>query len=190
MSLLQQKDHVFNPPPQKILYCFSQWQSKFDLMQNTITGIEFFEGLPSSSFINEWSNAATPTLIVLDDLIEKVCSSEAMLHLFTVQVHHLSISTIVLSQSLYPLGKYGRVYSLNCTYIVLFRNLRDGLQIRRFGGQLFPYNPKYFMQAYEHATSIPFGNLIIDIHPHSDRKYQLRSCILYDDIPIIYVPKV
>lgn len=34
------------------------------------------------------------------------------------------------------------------------------------------------MDAFEKATSKPYGYLLVDISPHSDKSYQLRTNIL------------
>jgi hypothetical protein len=45
-SLLENAQKTISPPPQRIIWCYDQWQpSHFDMMR-TMPGIEFNEGIP------------------------------------------------------------------------------------------------------------------------------------------------
>ena len=197
MKLLNSLDFAFSVKPKKLLYCYCEWQDKFDAIQESLPGMEFHQGLPAESFIDRWSTndgdkENTGGLIVLDDLMSTVCSSLDIVHLFTIKCHHRNITTILLNQSLFPPGKHSKTLSLNCNYFILFRNFRDTRQVSMFGSQLFPRKLAYFMDSYEKATQTAYGYLCVDLHPKSDRTYQLRSNILKDSSgpPIVYVPKV
>jgi hypothetical protein len=174
----------------QVLYAYSEWQDNFDHMQETITNIEFHQGLPSASFIDSWSSGSEIQILVLDDLMSQVCASTEMVQLYTVKCHHRQIVTVTLQHSLFPPGKHSRTLSLNVNYFILFRNQRDLLQIQYFARQCFPNKSKYFMDSYMTATSEPYGFLVLDLDPRSDKKYQLRSHILKGQTPVIYVPKV
>lgn len=184
-TLLKDMEYYFSPVPQKILYCYSHWQDKYDSMQNSIKNIEFHQGLPKRDFILEWSNGNSPQLICLDDLMTHVSCSSDIVQLFTIDCHHRNITTIMLNQSLYPVGKYSRTLSLNLTYLIIFKNLRDSLQVKKFGSQMYPGQLDYFMHAYDKATSKPYGYLCIDLNPHANRIYTLRSNILRNEQPIV-----
>ena len=120
-------------------------------------------------------------------MMEAADNSE-LAHMFCVGSHHMNITIIHLIQNLYTKSKSIRTVSLNCHYFILFRNNRDQLQIQTFGRQVFPHMTKYFMDAYEKATSRPCGYLLVDLNPRSDRKYQLRSNILPGETDIVYRP--
>lgn len=190
MNLLRQKEALFSPPPKKVLYAYAEWQDKFDWMQEVIPDIEFHQGLPSASFMDDWSSDNEPQALILDDLMTSIASSAEMVQLYTVKCHHRQITTMTLQHSLYPPGKHSKTLSLNVNYFVLFRNQRDLLQIQCFGRQCFPNNSKYFMDSYNKATSEPYGFLVVDLDPRSDKKYQLRSHILEGQTPVVYVPKL
>jgi len=170
-ELLNNMDYYFSPAPKKILYCYSEWQDKFDEMQKTVPDIEFHQGLPNSDFLDDWSLDKEGSMICMDDLMTEVCSCQESVTLLTVKTHHRNITTVMLNQSLYPVGKYARTLSLNLNYILLFRILRDTLQLKTFGSQMFPGKP--------------YGFLCIDSHPKSEKKYQLWStfCWMSSDQP-------
>ena len=158
-------------------------------MQQTVSNIEFHQGLPSATYLDTWSSQQDGQLLVLDDLMTEVCRSAEMVALYTIKCHHKFISTVTLQHSLYPPGKYSRTLSLNVNYFILFKNQKDELQVQFFGKQIFPKRLDYFMDSYTHATTPPFGYLVVDLHPQSDKKYKLRTCILEGETPIIYMPK-
>ena len=51
---------------------------------------------------------------------------------------HINLSVVFVSQNLFYMGKKCRTISLNSTYIVVFKNLRDQSQIRHLACQMFP----------------------------------------------------
>ncbi|CAG2255207.1 unnamed protein product [Mytilus edulis] len=70
-----------------------------------------------------------------------------------------------------------------------FAGGRDMLQIQTLGRQIFPGRTKFFMDAYQKSISKSYGYLVVDITPHSDKSYQLRTDILPDQDTIIYQPE-
>jgi hypothetical protein len=86
-------------------------------------------------------------------------------------------------------GKYSRTISLNCHYVVLFRQVRDSRQIYTFGSQAFPKQLGYFKDAYERATSEKYGYLLVDMAPSTEDKYRLRTRVFPDQDTVIYAPK-
>lgn len=96
------------------------------------------------------------TVLVLDDMMMQVAKSEESLNLFCVTAHLRRVSVLMLAQILYMSGKFARTISLNCHYVILFPNVRDNRQVLTFGSQVFPSKLKYFKDAYDKATSVPF----------------------------------
>ena len=45
-SLLQQSSQAIQLPPDRIVWCYSQWQPAYLEMLSTIPQIEFFKGIP------------------------------------------------------------------------------------------------------------------------------------------------
>ena len=57
------------------------------------------------------------------------------------------------------------------------------------GKQLYPYNSKVFMEAYQDATSNPHGYLVIDCDPKSPRELKLRTNSFPSEETICYISK-
>ena len=177
-------------PPKRVLYCYGVWQSKFEEVERELEIVSFPEGLPSSSAIDELSAHSPNNVIVLDDLLEQVLKSQEMEMLIIRGCHHKRLSVIFISQNIFSQNKYARTISLNMHYLVLFRNFRDSSQIAILGRQIFPVKPKMLLEAYNDSTmGGKYGYLVVDLSPHSEDLYRLRTKIMPGEDPIIYIPR-
>ncbi len=109
--------------------------------------------------------------------------------LFTKGSHHRNISVILLIQNVYHQGKFCRDISLNCKYLVLFKNPRDMSQIFMLGRQIFPESPKEFEKVYKEATSVPYGYLFLDLTQECNDLFRFRSDIFNKEFVTRNVPK-
>ena len=178
-KLIEHKDDMFSTPLTKVIYAYGAWQEAFESMKN----VEFHEGLPDKDKLLKWSHC----LLVIDDLMQQACASPDIMNLFTVQCHHQNITVMFLTQNIFPPGKYARSVSLNSHYVILFRSKRGVLQIQTFGRQILPGEMELFNEAYEDAiASQPYGYLLCDLHPATDKRLMLRTCLFPGEYPRIY----
>ena len=126
-------------------------------------------------------------LLVLDDVMQEVCSLRNIPILFTIHCHHKNITVLFLTQNIFPLGKCARTISLNCYYIVLFGTKRGKLQVQTLGINFFPGQRAYFISAYQDATDRAYGYLVCDLHPATAKIFQLRFQIFPEDFTTIYM---
>ena len=71
--------------------------------------------------------------------------------------------------------------------MVLMKNLRDVSQVSILGRQLYPGKSKGFLQAYEDAlNNEKYGYFVVDMSPHVEDRYRLRTRIFPQTDPIIY----
>lgn len=188
-QILQHANGMFKKPVVRIMFCYGVWQNLYSEMEKDISFIEFHQGFPSKEEMVEWGGIEGHKILVLDDLMIDAAENMEMVHLLCVGSHHNNITVIHLLQNLFHKGKAMRTASLNCHYFVLFPYYRDRLQIQTFGKQQFPRKENYFMDAFEKATSKPYGYLLIDLNPHSNKAYQLRTDILPGQITEVFQPK-
>jgi hypothetical protein len=184
IRLLQHASEMFSQAPTKILFCYMAWQSAFDKLKN-MSIVELHEGLPPRSVITELGFEKGHKVLVLDDMMKHIVNDVNVQDYVTVSSHHNNMSIILLSQNIFAQGLTARTISLNCHYIIVFNNKRDASQVSRLGSQMFPRRVPYFVDSYEKATSRKYGYLLIDLSPHTERKYQLRTCIFPDESPTI-----
>jgi hypothetical protein len=183
--ILNAKD-MFLPPPIKLYYCYTAWQSLFEKLKEKVT---FHEGLPSKTLMDDWSSDSVPIVVILDDLMDQIVSNKEVLQYVTVMSHHRNITLIMMFQNIYPPGKYARTISLNCHYLVLFNNARDKLQVMNLGRQIMPGKTAFYMDAYEKAMNMCRCNyLVTDLHPQTNKEFRIRTRIFPDDNepPMVY----
>ena len=85
---------MIHPPPDRILYCYGEWQDMFTQMQ----GVEFVRGLNEDLVKRE--NLSGHTVLVIDDLADEV-DEKLIGALFTKLSHHRSISVIFLLNNIF-----------------------------------------------------------------------------------------
>ena len=125
MKLLELKNEKIYQCPEKILWCYSQWQPLYATMKD----VEFQQGLPD---VEELESC----LLVLDDMMDRLESEVA--DLFTKGSHHKNISVIAVTQNVFHPSRFRRTISLNTHYMVLFKNPRDASQIQHLARQMYP----------------------------------------------------
>lgn len=184
-SILENNQTMINPPPTRIVYCYVDWQSKFDEMKSVNPAIEFHRGLPDFDSIY----ATERNLLILDDLMSQCQNNDTILNLFTTDSHHKNISVFLVSQNLFTQGKCARTISLNCHYMIILNNPRDQSQINYLARQMYPRNQGFLTECYENATRVPYGHLFIDLKQATDPKYRIQTGISPDQQRFVYIPK-
>lgn len=180
---------MFEMAPSAILYCYSTYQKTFDEMQLHIPNITFQQGLPSTVDITRLASSGPHSVLVLDDLAEETIQSPLMVKMFTTNCHHMGITTLFITQNLFMQGKFARTISLNSHYIVLLKSLRDLNQISYLGRQLFGKKASSVDESYLDCMRKPYGYLLIDLSPHADDRFRLRTDIFPGEFPVIYSAK-
>jgi hypothetical protein len=178
--LLKHANIYFNPPPKMILWYYGEIQP-----QPSIQNIEYRQGLPTEEDVKEFHQC----IIVLDDLMLESRSSASVANLFTRVAHHRQCFIIHITQNLFQQGAITRTQSLNAHYIVMFKNPRDRLQISHLARQMYPQTPNFLTKAFEDATGIDHGYLLIDFGPTTKDELRVRSNILLGDKQFtVYLP--
>ena len=180
------KNNMFTQPISSILYCYGVYQDFYKEMK--IPNIQFHEGLPTLDEVKSLHDGLFH-VIVLDDLMEEIIKSIDTQNLFTKYCHHYNISAIFLTQNIFAQGPCARTININTHILVIFANKRDESQALNLGKQLYPCSSKIFMEAYEDATSILHGYLVVDCDPKSPREVKLRTNIFPGETTICYMKK-
>ena len=188
-DILKHSDVMFTEAPVEIMYAYGAWQNKFTEMQQTIPNFKLFNNVPSFQDIQSWATDGKHRVLVLDDVFNIVENDRDSVDLFTKHSHHMNISVFFIVQNLFSGGKYFRTISLQAHYFIIFKNRRDENSIHTFSRQLFPLNSAYFLDAYKQATKEKYSYILIDISPHSNPEYSLRSHILPGEVLSIFVKK-
>ena len=172
-SLLQQALETIYPSPERIVWCYSQWQPAYTQMLVAMLHIEFVKGIPTALEQDSYFDVNKRNLIVFDASKDK-----RIVNLFTRGSHHRNLSVIYIVQNLFHQGKGSRSISLNSHYLVLFKNPRDKLQILTLAKQMYPGQTDFFLNQYEEAVKRPFGYLLIDLKTTTQDNCRLRTNVL------------
>jgi hypothetical protein len=174
---LEQRTDVISPSPDKIVWCYGEWQDDYATMRD----VELREGLPD---LNELPRR---TLVVIDDLMAE--TDDRVTKLFTKGSHHRDVSVVYIVQDLFSKNKEHRSISLNAHYLVIFKSPRDASQITHLAKQMYPGNIKYLQETFQDATSSPHGYLLVDLKQQTPEHMRLRSHIFPGEIQCVYLRK-
>jgi hypothetical protein len=181
VEILLNKDTLIHPPPDRIVYCYSNDQPAFEQLRNL--SIEFHKGIIDLENFDPKLN----NLLILDDLLEQCESDKNILNLFLVDSHHSNLSTFIITQSLFSKGKYWRSISLNCNYMIIFSNPRDRSQIFHLARQVFPSNPNFLLECFEDCTATKHGYLFLDLTQDANNNLRVQGNVLGKRV--IYIEK-
>lgn len=189
-QLLKHADEAFTKPMKAIYYCYSVDQPLYAEMKKAIPNITFYEGLPSKTELETWyMNEPREKILVIDDMMTESAKSKDVVDIYCKYAHHYKFFCFLICQNAFCSGREFRTISLNTHYFFLFKNSRDELQIQTLGRQMFPGKVKYFMDAYRKATTEKYKYLVVDLSPHSDSQYKLRTNILPGQLMTVYLPE-
>ena len=146
-------------------------------MPKEIESLEFVPGV-NFEFIDSLKNNGTKYLLNFDDSCEKICNSKAFVDIATAG-RHQGLSTVYIKHNLFHQSKLGRDVELQNTHIVLFKSPCDVMQITTLSTKLGLGSE--LVDWYWDATSVPFGQLLIDLSPRPDDR--LRYCTNTGSIP-------
>ena len=163
---------AIRPTPQRILWCYGQWQPLYDELRRELPEIEFINGIPADLGQPDFIDTSERNLIVFDDLMTDAKCDQRVADLFTKGRHHGNLSVAYLTQNLFPQGKACRDIALNTQYLALFNNPVDRQQVATLARRIYPTRSQWFMSRFERAVQRPYGYLVLDLKastPESDR---------------------
>ena len=124
-QLLERANTMINPPPERIIWCYTRWQPLFSEMQSRIKNILFLQGLHENLNDDSFIDTRYPSLIVIDDLMRDATNSKDVCELFVEGSHHSNISVACILQNGFSKRKENRTMSINTQYMVLFKTPQD-----------------------------------------------------------------
>ena len=176
-QLLENMNMFVKHHPSIVIYIYSVWQPSFDEMKGMVNYfIQDNENIEEE--IKMKSNGGG-MLIVFDDLINSN-SLPIIAKLFTVDGRHMNMSMIFLTQRMFVNNEYFRQISQNSDYFCVFKNPRNGSEIRTLTQQLTPGSMN-LIDIYKKATKDPFSYLFINLTQECDEDVKYLSHIFDED---------
>ena len=99
---------LIQPSPERIIWCYGQWQPLYDNIRKRIPRIEFVNGTPDHLNDQYYINVGKRNLLVFDDLMTEAKCDQRIAELFTKGSHHRDIS-VYFTQNFFPQGKAGGI---------------------------------------------------------------------------------
>ena len=84
--MLRHLEELFYPVPTKIIYCYGEYQKKFDELP---WNVELMEGFPDN--LSDMVRGHDHSLVVLDDLMSQCSNDQRVADLFKRCSHHRGI---------------------------------------------------------------------------------------------------
>ena len=179
--LLERASTINKLPPERIIWCYKRWQPLFSEMQSTIKKIFFVAGLPENLSDDSFIDTKYPNLIIIDDLMRDATSNKEVCELFVEGSHHSNVNVTCIMQNAFSKGRESRTMNINSQYVVLFKNPRDQVGPAIFVRQMYPKNPKKFMNKYTEETKRAYGYLFIDLKQNTPEEDRLKTDIFKDE---------
>jgi hypothetical protein len=188
------KHRAVQPFPQRIDWIYSEWQDAYDRILNLPmpgTKVRFVKDFDDSLY--ESIDPKTRNLVVLDDQMEssnvRQRGGSSLAKFFTQGSHHRNLTVVYIVQNLFHQSPPMRTVSLNSHYLVLFKNPRDKSQVRALASQMYPSYTNFLVGAYEDATSVPYGYIVLDLRPDTPDELRVRTGV-FDRKMVIYTPVI
>ena len=180
---------MFSTKFDRIIWSHGHSQPLHKELEKNIPNLTLVTGLPNDIGDPDFFNPNENNLIILDDLLDQVGKDSRITNLFTVSSHHANLTVIFLTQNLYQRSAANRTMCLNSHYTICFTNPRDRGQVTRLGSQMFPGQSQFIKSAFTQATALPYGYLIFDCKPNCLEPYRLRTGLLPQETPYVFVSR-
>ena len=60
--------------------------------------------------------------------------------------------------------------------------------VQHLGAQMYPKNSKFLVEAFEDATKIPYGYLLLDLRQDTPEDMRVRTTIFPEEQEVVYAP--
>ncbi len=97
-ALVESADNLIYPRPQRIVWCYGEFQPLYEDMMKINSKIEFVEGFPNELY--EGFSPSVNNLLLLDDLMVELGNDKRLTNLYTKGAHHRYLSIIHIQQNL------------------------------------------------------------------------------------------
>ena len=181
------KEGVFRPGPTRVIWVYGEYQPIYDDVKALWPHTEFEREMTPELY--ESIKPDERNLVVLDDKMNDESGSKTLSKLFTQGAHHRNLTVIFIVQNLFHQGDSMRTVSLNCHYMILFKNPRDKGQVRALGSQMYPGDTNFLVSSYRDATDARYGYLLLDLHPETPEDLRVRTGIFPDEVPQVSLPR-
>jgi hypothetical protein len=151
-NFVKYREDVFTTKFHRIIYSephsLSTKNNNFFIrLQNEFPQIERCFGLPNLVQLNLTHNTL-PCLLLIDDQMNEVLSSDEMLNSATKNVHHFNLTVFFTMQNYFQANRYRQAFVKNCQYRFFFYNRIDQRELNLISSQI-ANSPKFLASNFE-----------------------------------------
>lgn len=184
-KLLSNAPTLFNPLPPNLIVLYHKFQPTYKLIEK----LSYFQSIKFIQGVDVDFDSIQNALLVIDDQMEQIMRKEETQNLFTKFSHHNLVSVVMLTQNLFPRGKYSKDVRLNVHYYIIMKSFTLQGQLKTLGYQLFANDGKFLPDAYKKATVSKFSYLVIILHPLWEDTLRVVSNIFPNEYLTVYCSK-
>ena len=187
LNLLRNIEALFSNPEcrHNVVYFYKEDQEAFDMFKEENIVRLWINRLPTSENIDQLTAGyeRSGSVVVIDDFDLKVNGDIA--DIFRTKCHHKNCVVILLTQNIFCQKQFFREISLNCTYLVMFKNPRDASQINCLAKQVAPGAVAALVATFKKATRRPHSYLLFDTDQSTPEWQRVKSRVLPHELPMI-----
>ncbi len=189
-NLLECGESIFKPyKPGFNILVYHTWQNIYQemtdkgLINMSVNGLTDYDYLKE---VFEQHKESNGSLIIIDDQMDNI--DQNIVNIFTIISHHMNVTCLLLTQSLFLSNKLYRTISLNSHYICIFKNARDRSSVTQLAKQTHPFRTRFITDAYIDATTNPHSYLLFDLRQETPEQLRILANIFSNPITV-YVSK-
>ena len=171
-QIIQFRDILIDKPVDAIFVYYKTWQPLYDELKTYHPSVIFKKNI-DISIEPEYPPPTTCHIYLFDDHASSMKFGGVgsyILNFFVMWAHHCDILTFFTTQNIFMNNDFQRTMSLNSSYLIMFRNLRDIIQVENVAQQIYGRHKgdiKPFMDVYNKEMSPGTGNRYILVNTHS-----------------------
>jgi hypothetical protein len=206
LRLVQQLDYVSGeecPEIARFILCYQYYQPMYEQLieavrrRNPDAEILSFEGYPEERFgradfwqLSGGGGGDRMTFLFLDDVENGV--GRSFLDLFQGRSHHARVNVFFLHQDHTTSPPLVKRALRNTDYFFITRSSFNGILLRNLNTRIFPYNPRFLQGIYDwilqNVDHAGYPYMLICLPPSTEPAYTVRTGILKDQQPIMFIP--
>lgn len=184
-NVLKNAAQLYSKEPNNFFYFYNLEEPTHEELRKIVT--EFIEGLPDKKWLKDvYEEYGENVTVIIDDQALNI--NKEIAELFSVGSSRKQCNVIFITQNLFGKQKEARDISINCNYVVLFKNPGDQVSAQMFFRRQGPGKAKILFEIYEDATQKPFSYLFIDMQQetHDMDRYLANIFSENKEPPVLY----
>ena len=186
-NIIKNSAELVNTPFDSVFVLYRSWQPLYDQMKRDFTiPIHFFERTFPEPLKTLLMEVQTP-VILIDDGLDKENQRDVQ-DLFTRHSHHLGVSVILLTQSVFDSKDPTlRICHRNTKILIVFGCPRDQGSLRTLVYQMHPDRQKaqYLLKTMDENLQKPYSYIMMDFQPTCPFEHRYKTNIL-SEYPLVF----